>query len=242
MFDLNSVFRHLGVAGVIPSPAFDEIAARYPNRIPFEDALRQRTPAEEWTALEELRRSKRSFDDQEACRKLASELAEKFKERYLVTGDSIGMALVPPVGPRSVFQVVTMTAWSLVKFDPHDWSASGADMRLLHIHIVLPRSRAAVSKPASVPSPEFTHNETYSQVTIRGTSFELSAVPAAIVRLLHEAARSNCPVMEVKDLMAKAGSAGTDISDHFKRYPAWKELIGMESKGRYRLNLVSHET
>ena len=77
----------------------------------------------------------------------------------------------------------------------------------------------------------------YRDVAINGHSFTLGDCQAAVVRILHDAARAGTPWKHGKVVLAQAGSSCTRMADLFKSQPRWRVLIASDRRGRYRLNI-----
>jgi hypothetical protein len=75
----------------------------------------------------------------------------------------------------------------------------------------------------------------YKEVIIAGRSFHLGACQAEVVRLLHEAAKTEEPWRYGKAVLATAGSSCTRMADLFKSQRHWRELIASDGRGHYRL-------
>jgi hypothetical protein len=86
-------------------------------------------------------------------------------------------------------------------------------------------------------TPEFQHTDEYSFVIMRGAEFELGALQASVVRILHDAISDPQNWRYETDIQQEV-QCGV-ISDLFKRHANWSELIEKVGKGRYRLNLHS---
>jgi hypothetical protein len=77
----------------------------------------------------------------------------------------------------------------------------------------------------------------YKQVIIAGRLFHLGTCQAEVVRLLHEAAKTEEPWRYGKAVLAAAGSSCTRMADLFKSQRHWRELIASDGRGHYRLNI-----
>src|SRR6266540_2124068 len=75
----------------------------------------------------------------------------------------------------------------------------------------------------------------YKEVIVAGRSFHLGACQAEVVRLLHEAAKTEEPWRYGKAVLAAAGSSCTRMADLFKSQRHWRELIASDGRGHYRL-------
>jgi hypothetical protein len=85
--------------------------------------------------------------------------------------------------------------------------------------------------------PEFQHTDDYSFVVMRGIDFELGALQASVVRILHQAVFD--PQNWRHETKIQQDVQCGLISDLFKRHTNWPELIEKVGKGRYRLNMHS---
>lgn len=198
----------------------DFVSESYPDRIPIEEAFHRYT-----LAIDRMQNVPIEIDEK---------LIEAFRQNELVKGRWVALALKLPLKASSQFEVISKTMWEVLKIEidrQGKWTASGPDINFMHIQAA--RSRLIYE---TTPPAEFSHNEDYSEVVMRGHKFELSLAPAAIVRILYEAAKSNRPELEGKELLFKASAKGA-ISDHFKRFKHWGELIERTGVGKYRLNL-----
>jgi hypothetical protein len=75
----------------------------------------------------------------------------------------------------------------------------------------------------------------YKQVIIADRLFHLGTCQAEVVRLLHEAAKTEEPWRYGKAVLAAAGSSCTRMADLFKSQRHWRELIASDGRGHYRL-------
>lgn len=80
----------------------------------------------------------------------------------------------------------------------------------------------------------------YKEVIIGGRSFRLGPCQAEVVRLLHQAARTEEPWRHGKAVLAAAGSSSTRMADLFKSQRHWRELIASDGRGHYRLAIPLH--
>lgn len=85
---------------------------------------------------------------------------------------------------------------------------------------------------------EFSADDSYRHVRIRGRDFTLGSVQAAVIRQLREASLVNGGWMNGKLLLMNAGSTQTKMSDLFKPKDRWSALIESDRRGAYRLNLT----
>jgi hypothetical protein len=69
----------------------------------------------------------------------------------------------------------------------------------------------------------------YKEVIVAGRSFHLGACQAEVVRLLHEAAKTEEPWRYGKAVLAAAGSSCTRMADLFKSQQHWRELIASDA-------------
>jgi hypothetical protein len=98
----------------------------------------------------------------------------------------------------------------------------------------------AAIQPASpdiAPEPAFAHNQDYSQVVVSGQIFALGILQARVVRMLHEASRTQDSWRHGKELLTDAGAQTLRMRELFKSKPNWRALIISDGQGRYRLNL-----
>ena len=82
----------------------------------------------------------------------------------------------------------------------------------------------------------------YKEVIVAGRSFHLGACQAEVVRLLHEAAKTEEPWRYGKAVLAAAGSSCTRMADLFKSQQHWRELIASDGRGHYRLAIPLRTT
>jgi hypothetical protein len=82
----------------------------------------------------------------------------------------------------------------------------------------------------------------YKEVIVAGRSFHLGACQAEVVRLLHEAAKTEEPWRYGKAVLAAAGSSCTRMADLFKSQRHWRELIASDGRGHYRLAIPLRPT
>lgn len=73
------------------------------------------------------------------------------------------------------------------------------------------------------------------EVRIRGFCFQLGAIQAEVVRVLHAAAEAGQPWQNGKSILTAAGSRSLKMVDVFKSKPEWRELIQSDGRGNYRL-------
>jgi hypothetical protein len=220
---------------------YDFTSYLYPNRKPIEEAFRYYTHPDDLADLDQAFADEANGDAGDISPyKLQLELIKEFQISELQSGRCTAFGLKLPLEPSSQFETISRAMWGLLQIDSSDvghWTARVRGLELMHIHVSGPRPEWIYDKPASSQAPEFSHDETYSSVKMRDQVFELSAIPAAIVRLLHESALRGEPSLEGKQLLHNAGSDGANISDQFKRFENWGELIKRVGKGRFRLNL-----
>jgi hypothetical protein len=99
---------------------------------------------------------------------------------------------------------------------------------------IVPMSSSSQATADGVP---FSHDATYSAITIDGRCFQLSAKRAAVVRLLHEAWLGGSPWMRDHMLLEQAGSYSARLVDLFKPVKGWRDIIESDRKGNWRLRL-----
>lgn len=75
----------------------------------------------------------------------------------------------------------------------------------------------------------------YLDVRCAGYRFQLGAIQAKVVRLLHEAAQRGDPWQSGKQVLAAAGSRSLKMADVFKSKKDWPQLIESNGRGSYRL-------
>jgi hypothetical protein len=86
---------------------------------------------------------------------------------------------------------------------------------------------------------DFTHQEDYRSVTLRGQTYTLTSRQAQVVEILHRAYLDEKPDVAIDYILEKLGTQNSRWQDTFKRNPeARKALIRKgERKGTLRLNL-----
>ena len=86
---------------------------------------------------------------------------------------------------------------------------------------------------------EFSSNDDYSYVTIRGTSFDLPPRASRIIRRLHLAYLGGSPNVDTAHLLELLGGNYSRLSDGFKpnHSAAFRELVKCNHNGTYRMNL-----
>jgi hypothetical protein len=89
--------------------------------------------------------------------------------------------------------------------------------------------------PAKLNGHAFKVIGDYKEVIVAGRSFHFGACQAEVVRLLHEAAKTEEPWRYGKAVLAAAGSSCTRMADLFKSQRHWRELIASDGRGHYRL-------
>lgn len=89
----------------------------------------------------------------------------------------------------------------------------------------------------SQDAPGFIQRDNYAEVVLNGEIFRLGPMQAAIIRQLHEAARSESPWRRGKQLLIAANAQTSRMVDLFKTKPNWRSLIASDGRGAYRLNL-----
>jgi hypothetical protein len=106
-----------------------------------------------------------------------------------------------------------------------------AEALTTHLHAML-----APVAPAAAPPGERTHSFDYRSVSWDGRTYRLTAMQAAVVRMLWEAWEAGAPDVGQATLMEAADSCGDRLRDVFRRSAAWGELvIAGETKGTCRL-------
>ncbi len=85
------------------------------------------------------------------------------------------------------------------------------------------------------PEQGFIFTVGYREVRSRGLCFQLGAIQAEVVRVLHAAAEAGQPWQNGKTILATAGSRSLKMVDVFKSKPEWRELIQSDGRGNYRL-------
>jgi hypothetical protein len=96
--------------------------------------------------------------------------------------------------------------------------------------------------PAKLNGHAFKVLGDYKEVIVAGRSFHLGACQAEVVRLLHEAAKTEEPWRYGKAVLAAAGSSCTRMADLFKSQRHWRELIASDGRGHYRLTIPLRST
>jgi len=117
----------------------------------------------------------------------------------------------------------------------------GEPWEVLSVHALAGIQRLSsgrMNEEFSDQTNEFRHGPDFRQVWLRGQLFDLTALQAAVIRILWVAYRNNTPSVSTSYLLEEAGSGGSDLRDVFKRVPFWDQLIVIgTSKGTVRLNL-----
>lgn len=85
------------------------------------------------------------------------------------------------------------------------------------------------------PEQKFMYDTGYREVRNRGFRFQLGAIQAEVVRVLHAAAEAGQPWQNGKTILTAAGSRSLKMVDVFKSKPEWRELIQSDGRGNYRL-------
>ncbi|MEM8833635.1 MAG: hypothetical protein AAGB32_03735 [Pseudomonadota bacterium] len=83
----------------------------------------------------------------------------------------------------------------------------------------------------------FKHTGDYRSVIANGEEYHFGDVQAAIIKLLHEAAKTPSPWVHSKTLLSKSGSTSSRMRDIFKSKDVWKQIIASNKRGYYRLNV-----
>jgi hypothetical protein len=94
-------------------------------------------------------------------------------------------------------------------------------------------ARSAFS--TAVLAGEFWHSPTYDVVRLRGVEFRLGPIRREVVRKLHEASRTDQPLVSGKLLLPDPTTRMVDTFKSLK--PSWRLLIESDRRGNYRLNL-----
>jgi hypothetical protein len=179
-------------------------------------------------------------------------LEEEFM-RKLRRGELIATALDIPLRADSRRQEISPELWRVLEPDFDENSAAGGGLKIIEIEIAEPKPipNENASPPLADPinpdrqgnagpqQVEFEHAADYDWVRIRGQSFTLSPLQAAVVRRLHAANQRGIAWVRTKLVLTEAGSKSFKLSDVFKarRGPSWDELIESDGRGRCRLNL-----
>jgi hypothetical protein len=91
--------------------------------------------------------------------------------------------------------------------------------------------------PQGMNGTAFRQRNDYAEVSLENRAFQLGPCQARVVRLLHEAARTDAPWRHGKKILGEAGSSCTRMADLFKAKKGWRDLILSDGRGRYRLNI-----
>lgn len=83
----------------------------------------------------------------------------------------------------------------------------------------------------------FEHSADYRSIRCGDLRFSLGRVQANVIRLLHEASRTDDVWRYGKAVLAEAGSTSNRMSDVFKSQPRWRELIESDRYRKYRLRI-----
>lgn len=87
------------------------------------------------------------------------------------------------------------------------------------------------------PERAFIFGSGYREIRSRGFRFQLGAIQADVVRVLHAAAQAGQPWQNGKQLLSGAGSRSLKMVDVFKSQPDWRELIQSDGRGNYCLRV-----
>ena len=179
--------------------------------------------------------------------RLRDALKQAFVER-LRSGELIASGYTAPIGLKSRREDIPAQLWELLEPDFEKAEAQAPGLHVVRIEV---REGGAAERPligyspvapGSVGDPnpaEFVHNADYTQVSVRGHAFVLTAGMAQIVRLLHEASATRHPWVNGKKLTEEAKYGSVYLGDVFKRHrdPDRRELIEGDGRGNFRLNL-----
>ncbi len=81
-----------------------------------------------------------------------------------------------------------------------------------------------------------TFDPAFRHVFFQGRDYTFGIMQAAVIRRLYEAAKTENPWMEGKQLLKEAGSASFNLKNVFSKHKYWRELIISDMRGQYRLN------
>lgn len=87
------------------------------------------------------------------------------------------------------------------------------------------------------PEQTFIYAKGYREVRCRGRRFQLGAIQAEIVGVLHKAAEAGQPWRNGKEMLTAVGSRSLKMVDVFKSKEDWRELIQSDGRGNYRLRV-----
>jgi hypothetical protein len=83
----------------------------------------------------------------------------------------------------------------------------------------------------------FRHEPDYRHIWLHGITYSLSALHAAVVKVLHQAALEGKPWQHGQQVLHQAGTTQVKMHDVFKSRKDWQAFIESDSKGMYRLRL-----
>lgn len=76
----------------------------------------------------------------------------------------------------------------------------------------------------------------FKKVTFNGQEYTFGTIQAGILRLLYDAATTDQPWQNGKQLLNKVGSQSFSIANVFKRNTIWRQLIISDGRGMYRMS------
>ena len=88
--------------------------------------------------------------------------------------------------------------------------------------------------------PIFTHNSSYSEVTLRGERFTFGAAQAGVIRELHAAYLRGEVWLNQREMLTRCAQS-TRLVDLFKSKPNWRSLVEFDQRGSCRLNLPEQQ-
>jgi hypothetical protein len=98
--------------------------------------------------------------------------------------------------------------------------------RFEHTHRLGPQRKMLITGPSPAD---------YRFVSAGGRIFQLGAMQAEAVRILHNAAVAGTPWVHGKDVLRKVGANSMRMIDLFKTQRHWRDLIASDGRGHYRL-------
>lgn len=104
-----------------------------------------------------------------------------------------------------------------------------------HTRTVAAANGVTITKVNDEP---FTYLPDYSEVTLRGhTYFFTGPIQQAVIKRLHEAAKTETPSLSGKVVLTAAGStdAAMKMGNLFSAHPCWGTLLRSDRRGKYRL-------
>lgn len=93
------------------------------------------------------------------------------------------------------------------------------------------------NKQTSKNNNAFTHSKNYQSISIDNSKFRFGYIQAEIIRILHQASKTDNPWVHGKVLLYDSGSTASRIRDIFKSKVNWKEIIESDGRGYYRLKI-----